>query len=267
MKVLSLSAALCVIVLVGCNSNKTDSTASESLEASVETKAVDKTEALKGAWTTAYTDDSGKKVTATAILAGRYMAETFYNVEEKRFDMTMGGSWSTEGNTFTLTYEFHSRDSAKVGTTQSAVYNLNGDKIKFEAEKSTWKRVDDGTPGALNNAYLITGRKRDGKISKRTPGERKTMKILSGTRFQWIAFHTGTGKFSGTGGGTYTAENGDYVENIEFFSKDGSRVGASLPFKYELVEEEWHHSGLSSKGSPIYEIWTPRSILDEDASK
>ena len=59
--------------------------------------------------------------------------------------------------------------------------------------------------------------------------------------------------------------DGKYVENIEFFSKDGSRVGAVLPFDYQIVEGEWHHSGLSSKGDPIYEIWTPRKMLDEVA--
>ncbi len=87
---------------------------------------------------------------------------------------------------------------------------------------------------SLNGAWLITGRKRDGNMVRRTPGDRKTMKILSSSRFQWIAFNTATGKFSGTGGGSYTAENGNYTEHIEFFSRDNSRVGAELSFQYEV---------------------------------
>ena len=84
------------------------------------------------------------------------------------------------------------------------------------------------------------------------------MKILSGTRFQWIAYNTETKEFMGSGGGTYTTKEGKYTENIEFFSRDDSRVGASLQFDYELKDGDWHHSGLSSKGQPIYEIWSIR---------
>ena len=85
------------------------------------------------------------------------------------------------------------------------------------------------------------------------------MKILSGTRFQWIAYNIETKEFKGTGGGRYTTENGRYTEQIEFFSKDDARVGAELGFDYELKEGEWHHSGLNSKGKPMYEIWSKRN--------
>lgn len=60
------------------------------------------------------------------------------------------------------------------------------------------------------------------------PGARKTIKILSGTRFQWAAINSETGEFFGTGGGNYTFKDGKYTENIEYFSRDASRVGASL---------------------------------------
>jgi hypothetical protein len=60
----------------------------------------------------------------------------------------------------------------------------------------------------------------------------------------------------GTGGGTYTFANGKYTEHIEFFSRDSSRVGAALTFDGKLENGDWHHSGLSSKGDPIYEVWS-----------
>ena len=74
-----------------------------------------------------------------------------------------------------------------------------------------------------------------------------------------VAFNSKTKEFYGTGGGEYSAENGKYTENIQFFSRDNSRVGASLGFDFELKDGEWHHSGKSSKGDPIYEIWSPYS--------
>jgi hypothetical protein len=119
-------------------------------------------------------------------------------------------SWNIEENNFNLTFEFDTGDSTMVGKTGSLAFKLKNDKITFKGDDNIWTRIDDGKPGALAGAYLITGRKRDGEISKRTPGARKTMKILSGTRFQWIAYNTETAKFSGTGGGTYTTIDGKY---------------------------------------------------------
>lgn len=84
------------------------------------------------------------------------------------------------------------------------------------------------------------------------------MKILSGTRFQWIACNVETKEFFGTGGGNYTTLNGKYTENIEFFSRDSTRVGMSLTFDFSLENGEWRHKGLSSKGDPIDEVWTPQ---------
>jgi hypothetical protein len=88
------------------------------------------------------------------------------------------------------------------------------------------------------------------------PGARKTIKILSASRFQWVALNSETGEFFGTGGGTYTFKDGKYIEQIEFFSRDASRVGASLSFTADLKDGDWHHAGLSSKGDRIYEIWS-----------
>jgi hypothetical protein len=118
------------------------------------------------------------------------------------------------------------------------------------------------SPGKLAGAWLITGRYKNGEVSKITPGVRRTMKILSGTRFQWIAYNVETKEFFGTGGGKYTTVQGKYTETIEFFSRDQSRVGMSLGFDYSLTPEgDWRHSGKSSKGDPIDEIWTQREKL------
>ena len=108
----------------------------------------------------------------------------------------------------------------------------------------------------MTGNWVITGRKRDNEISTMTPGARRTVKILGGGRFQWIAFNSETKELSGTGGGTYSAEDGIYKENITFFSRDDSRVGATLDFQYEVKDGHWHHSGKSSTGEPIYEIWS-----------
>ena len=59
-------------------------------------------------------------------------------------------------------------------------------------------------------------------------------------------------------GGFYTAQNGIYTENIEFFSRNNTSVGRVLPFQYSIKGVDWHHQGKSSKGDPMYEVWTQR---------
>ncbi|MDX1584250.1 MAG: membrane or secreted protein [Thermoanaerobaculia bacterium] len=211
---------------------------------------------LQGAWKT--TDPNG--ITAMLIVTDDHFSTARYREEPAEFLYTSGGKWSkTSGDEIEVEFEFHTKDTDLVGTTSTHSYELSDGMLTIGDE--TWTRVDDGTPGALEGAWLITGNKRDGEIRTWTPGARRTMKILSGTRFHWIAYNVDTNEFFGTGGGTYTTENGRYTENIEFFSRDDSKAGRTLEFDYELVNGVWHHMGHSTKGDPMYELWTRRGDL------
>jgi hypothetical protein len=215
---------------------------------------------LIGAWQL----ESGSTL-STKIYSAKYFSVAIYNPKEKTFQGTAGGEWSINNGQIVEKFEFHTLDPEKVGTEVRTPFKQVGKTLEFNSvQKETWKLVDNGTPGELAGAWLITGRMNNGEISRRTPGVRKTMKILSGTHFQWIAYNTETKEFSGTGGGTYTTKDGKYTENIEFFSRDNSRVGASLQFDFTLENGEWHHKGLSSKGDPIHEIWTRRENLESE---
>lgn len=214
-------------------------------------------QSFQGAWEATKTNEKGVEVQYVTIVSDGYFSEAFFEKETGKFLGTIGGSFAPENGMLTYTLEFASFDSGLVGTTNSAPYEFVDGKLHIDDK--VWSRLDDGSPGDLAGAWLISGRKRDGEIVKRdTSGPRKTMKILSGTRFQWIAYNTETKEFMGTGGGNYTTVDGKYTENIGFFSRDDSRVGASLQFNYELKDGDWHHSGLSSKGEPIYEVWSKR---------
>jgi hypothetical protein len=202
---------------------------------------------LQGAW-----DSEG----GVLIVAGNYFSVSVFDKDKKTFSGTFGGYFSIKDEQIEVHYEYNTIDTADQGT--SEVMTLQQGGASMVINERSFTRIDDGTPGELHGAWLFSGRKRDGQIQERKPGPRKTMKILSGTRFQWIAYNTETGGFSGTGGGTYTTEGGKYTEDIEFFSRDSSRVGASLSFDFELKESKWHHSGLSSKGDPMYEVWAHR---------
>lgn len=218
-------------------------------------------QSLVGAWEWTEMEDD-REIKAVVIFADKFQVATWYDAETGAFVATNGGLWSIVGNNITETVEFDTRDASNVGNQQSFDIQWDGpDKVKIVGMEAWMTRIDGGDPGALAGAWLISGRMRDGEIQERnTDRPRKTMKILSGTRFQWIAYNTETKEFKGSGGGTYTTKDGKYTENIEFFSRDDSRVGARLEFNYEIKEGKWHHSGKSSKGSPMYEVWTIREL-------
>lgn len=180
---------------------------------------------------------------------------------ENSFLEAGGGLFTLEGDTYTENLDFFTAQPEYAGQTFTYTVFRSGNQITLEAQpngkafRETWELISDKTDSLTGN-WVITGRKREGEISERAPGARRTIKILGGGRFQWVAFNSETKEFSGSGGGTYTAENGKYTENITFFSRDNSRVGASLEFQFEVIEGKWHHSGKSSKGDPIYEIWS-----------
>lgn len=193
------------------------------------------------------------------LFSNQYFSWTVYFADTGAFVSTKGGSWSLENNKLTLNYEFNTDDTSTVGTTEMIKVALKNNTLELKGQLAAWQSIDQGKSTPINGSWLISGRKRNGELRKtNTDRPRKTMKILTGSRFQWIAYNVETKAFSGTGGGSYTAENGKYTENIEFFSRDNSRVGASLQFDFEVKDGDWIHSGKSSKGTPLYEIWSKR---------
>jgi hypothetical protein len=211
---------------------------------------------LTGAWQSG--PDENRSV---MIMAGKFFSVAVYNVKDKTYTGTYGGIWRLEKDQFVEVQEFNTIKPELIGTEKRTTVKVQKDKFSF-SDGAFFTRLDNGTPGALSGAWLITGRVTDSGMQKMTPGARKTMKILSGTRFQWIAYNSETKEFFGTGGGTYSTVDGKYTETIDVFSRDNSRVGANLEFNFSIIEGgDWRHSGKSSKGDPIDEIWSKREKI------
>ena len=214
---------------------------------------------LIGAWQREYLSGQGEKLRSVVIFGEGYQAIATYALQTGRFISSNGGTWRLEGNIMTEKVEFDSQNPARVGTSSSFKVHMQDSLLVLPDAGIQYTRIDDGNPGALKGAWLMTGRIVDGQPQARdTSSARKTMKILSGSRFQWIAYQTDSKQFMGTGGGSYTTVDGTYTEHIEFFSRDSSRVGSSLNFKFDLIKGTWHHTGVSSKGDPLNEQWSLR---------
>ena len=193
------------------------------------------------------------------IYSDKYFAISKYNLDSKEFISTMGGSYSLEDGYYEV-LEFNSIDSSTVGDTifySNIKIKMKNDSGNMKIDgKEYSKNIDKNQ---LSGSWLMSGIERRGEMRMRDVNRpRKTLKMLAGGRFQWIAYDTSKKGFYGTGGGTFSAVDGKYVENIEFFSRDSNTVGKSLEFDFEIKEGDWHHRGFSSKGDPKYEIWTQR---------
>jgi len=192
------------------------------------------------------TKQSGKTITHRITMDDTYAVETQYVDTPAEFILTRGGFYTKIANVISVDFEFNS--------------NFDKDGLKeMELEWSKEWILLSKKPKDLNGKWLMAGRITEQRERRRdTSGPRKTMKFLLDGFFQWIAYNTETFQFFGSGGGYYTTESGKYTEHIEYFSRDSSRVGAVLPFNYELKGTDWHHQGFSSKGDPMHEIWSKR---------
>lgn len=213
-------------------------------------------QSIKGSWRSQQPNNS----IASMIVADDYLMIASYSILNKYFDRTEGGSFTMDGDKMTYLTEFNSADTAKINTT--VVYTVTRkDKVltlRGEDRELVWMLVDDAENVPMAGTWHITGRAKDGTgemMDIHQTGTRKTLKILSGTRFQWAAIDPAVKGFYGTGGGTYDIKNGKYTERIEFFSRDNHRVGNDLTFNWALKDGKWDHAGKSSKGDPIHEIW------------
>jgi len=188
-----------------------------------------------------------------------YMIHTIYEKDPARFIKTVGGFYDVNGSELNVKLEFNSNYEADSIKELSLPFAVEGDKLQLgTSPKLTFSHVES-MEQELDGQWLFATRGPDeGQERRGDENARKTLKYLQDNRFQWIAYHTETFKFSGTGGGSFSSENGKYVEKIEFFSRDDSRVGATLEFQYELKDDDWHHKGNNSKGEPMYEIWAKR---------
>jgi hypothetical protein len=207
---------------------------------------------LRGAWKQV----EGSKV-RTLVLIDDYFSLTEFDIDGRKFYYTTGGTARMADGRLSGIVEYHSADKSQVGKPFSWGLDVSGTTVMLNRSgaKERWERTDDGT-GALAGNWRISGREQNGQMVDIKPAARKTIKLLSGQRFQWAAINTDTGEFFGTGGGTYSFREGQYTEHIEFFSRDSSRVGMSLSFSGRVEGRNWYHSGKSSRGEPINEVWS-----------
>ena len=192
-------------------------------------------------------------ISTRVILDKDYIVLSKFESESGNFISTLGGYYKPGESLNLNEYVYDVNLEFNSNYDQDSIKNLSIIKT------SKWKNISKSND-ILKGKWVMSGRYNNGEFRTRnTDLPRKTMKILIDGFFQWIAFNTETFKFSGSGGGEYETIDGKYIEIIQYFSRDDSRVGAELDFNYEIKNQDWYHTGFSSKGSPINEVWTIRN--------
>ena len=157
------------------------------------------TPTLNGAWGYGPADNR-----TVMICSGNVFSVATYDITGKKFSSSYGGTWQVNGNQLLQKIEWNSADSTTVG--KAFTYPISVTTQELTIGKQSWKKLDDGGPGELAGAWIITGTYNNDKVSKRASPffPRRTMKVLSGRYFHWIAYHITNKQFINAGGGTYT---------------------------------------------------------------
>src|SRR5690606_15588961 len=159
-------------------------------------------DALAGAWH----HQEGDREQVIVFVDG-YFSHSVFDRKNKTFYSTRGGAYTVNGDQFTVTWQYDTEKADNVpaeewvgqptafgfSTGAALTVDLSGNKTVFQRA--------DKNDAPLAGVWRITGRQQDDGMGEMPLRDRRTLKILTGTRFQWVAINVKTGQFSGTGGG------------------------------------------------------------------
>lgn len=211
---------------------------------------------IKGAWLRVQDESSPVKV--VALFGDRVFMESCVDTITHHIVFAGGGTYRLHRDTLDGEFLYQMGDETIQPASFQLVLKVNNEELSFttpHGETQHWKRIDNGQ-GVYAGTWRIVQHQQNGQLRDiPQTADRKTLKLLTGTRFQWAAVNTATGQVFATGGGSYNVSNGQYIEHIEFFSRDSTRAGMSLPFTDEIKGDLWYHKGKTTKGDPNFEVW------------
>jgi DNA-binding beta-propeller fold protein YncE len=211
---------------------------------------------LNGAWARIPGDHTSVK--CLTLFGDRIFMQTQVDTTTHHIVFAGGGVYTLHGDTLDGEFLYQMGDKMVQPKHFQLVLKGNPDELNYtssDGKTHRWKRLDNGQ-GTYAGTWRIVQHMQNGQLRDiPQSGDRKTLKLLTATHFQWAAFNKATGQLYATGGGTYTLSNGQYIEHIEFFSRDSTRVGMSLPFEDEIKGDQWYHKGKTTKGDPNFEVW------------
>ena len=109
-------------------------------------------ESLVGAWET-----KDGNTTRTITYVPGFFSVAIYNVADKQFVGTYGGKYVVGDGELTEKIEFDTQTPANVGTERKVKFKTGKKELALTGPtEGKFTRLDDGTPGKLAGAWLIT---------------------------------------------------------------------------------------------------------------
>jgi hypothetical protein len=219
------------------------------------------TQTLNGAWRLVEVDDMPVDKEIIKLYSNSYFTYSAYDKATGEFFAAKGGLYNLDHLSYEEHLEIDSEEPKHSGTTIIYKATIKDDSLFITnlktGEKQRWLKFDEADNYEVSFCWRIHKKKDEGDESWRTIeyAPRKTLKMVTNSRYQVLAFNSKTGKFVGSSGGHWTGSGDNYIENIEFFSKDQSNVGRSLKFKRTFEEGLWLHTGKTTKGEIMLEKW------------
>lgn len=217
---------------------------------------------LNGAWR--LVERSGEATTGETIklYSNGYYTWATYGGEDGTFLAAGGGTHTLDFQHYEERCEIDSRDPALSGHTSVYRAVRDGNRLtlqylKSEGHEEVWEKMDEADDSEMATCWRIHRKRDAGDAEWRTIdyAPRKTLKMLTNSRYQVLAFNSHTGQFVGSSGGTWDKTDGTYREHIAFFSKNPANAGRTLEFERAMVDGLWHHTGTQTDGDPLREQW------------
>ncbi|MEM7551798.1 MAG: hypothetical protein AAF363_19110 [Bacteroidota bacterium] len=108
------------------------------------------------------------------------------------------------------------------------------------------KTVDEHDTNIIKGKWKLISRKFDPDTTfSPTPDSVVYHKIITDETFIWYYYDSDGKDIIGMAGGGYRLEGGSYTEIVEFHHPTGPNIlGSSIPFKCEVIDDKWYHSGF-----------------------
>lgn len=151
----------------------------------------DRKTVFDGAWEVVTMNGAELGHRGVFMVEAPYAFYTEFDIEEKKFLGSLGGSIDVMANRIQFNTEFNTWMPDEIGGSYQMTGMLSANKVTFTwpvgdegAEvKMVVKRIDDGVSD-LAGSWRITDRMRNGEMQAMRLGARKTIKMITGTRFQ-----------------------------------------------------------------------------------
>ncbi len=192
---------------------------------------------LIGAWSGQDSRD-GRAIEVVVIFTAAHQVAVWFDPVDGEVVHTNGGLWSRSGTRVTEIVEFDSDNPGRVGSSVSFDVDLSDTELSIVGSDMRLTRVDGGDQGRLEGAWLLFERLEAGRWIA-SESSLRTVRLMSGERFQQVVYDPESGRLVSTLGGTYVTGRDELVETVEFRRSPPNAGGPQVRYSLRQDAGNW----------------------------